>query len=401
MSASPGRALVLVENLSVPFDRRVWHEVQTLRDAGYDVTVVCPRGESQDTEPHVEVGGIDIHRFPLRFATGGHLGYIREYSSAMLRMASLVNKLARRRRFDVVHACNPPDGIVLSALPLRRRGAAFIFDHHDLVPELFVSRFGRRGPVYRATILAERVAFRMSHVVISTNDSYRRVAIERGRKRPEDVFVVRSAPRIDHFRPVAPDDSLRKGRSHLLAYVGVMGPQDGVDHALRALATLAALRDDWRALFIGSGDVFSEMKSLSRELGLAEVVEFTGRIPDEDVVRILSSADVCLSPDPKNPLNDVSTMNKVLEYMAMGKPIVSYELVEARVSAGDAAIYVSPNDTEAFARGISDLLDDPARRRVMGEAGRLRIGDLSWAKSEPHLLAAYERARFLRRAQQT
>jgi glycosyltransferase involved in cell wall biosynthesis len=398
MSASRGRTLILVENLSVPFDRRVWQEAQSLSNSGYDVTVVCPRGVNEDTEPRLELDGVHIHRYRLRAATGGGADYAREYVTALARTAALVFQLDRRRRFDLVHACNPPDGLLVAALPLRRRDAAFVFDHHDLVPELFVSRFGRRGALHRATFLAERLAFRLADVVISTNESYRRIALERGRKRPEDVFVVRSAPRVDRFRPVAPDASLKRGKEHLLAYLGVMGPQDGVDHALRALAHLATYRDDWRAVFVGSGDVFAEMQSLAIELGLAGVVEFTGRVPDAEVIRILSSADVCLSPDPKNPLNDLSTMNKILEYMALSRPIVSYELVEARVSAGEAAVYAKANDVECFARCISDLLDDPNRRRVMGEAGRRRVEhDLSWARSETQLLAAYEHALALRR----
>lgn len=393
MSASRGRTLILVENLSVPFDRRVWQEAQTLRDAGYDVTVICPRGRDRDTEPQVEIDGVAIHRYQLHAASGGAVGYAREYSTALMRTASLVRRLERRSRFDFVHACNPPDGLLLAALPLRRRGAAFIFDHHDLVPELFVSRFGRHGLGYRGTLVAERLAFRLADVVLSTNDSYRRVALDRGHKRPDDVFVVRSAPRTDLFRPVPADTSFKRNKAHLLAYLGVMGPQDGVDHALRALARLAALRNDWHAVFVGSGDVFDDMRALAVELGLDDAVEFTGRVPDADVVRILSTADVCLSPDPLNPLNDVSTMNKVVEYMAIGRPIVSYELVEARVSAADSALYARANDIDDFARCIAELLDDPSQRREMGEAGRRRVeNELSWAHSEAQLLAGYERA---------
>ena len=242
------------------------------------------------------------------------------------------------------------------------------------------------------------MAFRLADVVMSTNESYRRVALDRGRKRPEDVFVVRSAPDAERFRAVAADDGLKRGRPYLLAYLGVMGPQDGVDHALEALAVLRRTRDDWHAIFIGAGDVFAQMKALAARLGLADSVEFTGRVPDEDVIRILSTADVCLAPDPKNPLNDVSTMNKIMEYMALSRPIVSYDLVEARVSAGTAAVYASPNDVTDFARCISELLDAPDRRAEMGAIGRRRVeGDLSWAHSEEQLLAAFERALVLAR----
>lgn len=393
MSVSPGNALILVENLSVPFDRRVWQEALSLTGCGYRVTVICPRGKGPEAAEHAVVEGVEIYRYPLQTANGSTLSYAREYASALTRTAALIRRLGRTTSFDVVHACNPPDVLILTGWGLRRRGAAVVFDQHDLVPELFVSRFGGRGLLHRGTLVTERLAFSMADVVLSTNESYRRVALSRGNKRPEDVFVVRSAPDVEKFRAVPRDDSLRRGKPHLLAYLGVMGPQDGVDHALEALAALGRARTDWHAVFVGAGDVFQRMQALATELGLAASVEFTGRIPDEDVVRILSSADVCLAPDPKNPLNDVSTMNKIVEYMALSRPIVSYDLVEARVSAADAACYATPNDVNDFARCIGELLDSPARRDEMGRIGRRRVeADLSWSRSEEQLLAAYARA---------
>jgi glycosyltransferase involved in cell wall biosynthesis len=296
----------------------------------------------------------------------------------------------------VVHACNPPDLLFLPALRLKRRGARFVFDQHDLVPELYLSRFGRgKDVLYRAVCALERMTYRAADVVLATNESYKEVAVRRGGRRPEDVFVVRSAPGTDRFRPVPPEPELKRGKPHLLCYLGVMGPQDGVDYALRALAKLREEqgRTDWHAVFVGSGDAFDAMVELSRELGLEDLVEFTGRVPDADLVRRLSTADVCLSPDPRNPLNDVSTMNKVLEYMAMGRPIVSFDLKEARVSAGDAAVYAPANDESAFAKLVAELLDDPGRRARMGEIGRERIeGRLSWRNSQTALLAAYAAA---------
>lgn len=396
---SPGRAAILVENLSVPFDRRVWQEATTLRRAGYDVSVICPRGEKQDTEPHAVIDGISIHRYGLRAAGGGPLTYFSEYGSALKSTFSMLGRLQQSAPFDVVHACNPPDALICTALPARRGGAALVFDHHDLVPELFLSRFGGEGLLYRATRLTERLAFRLADVVISTNESYREIAITRGRKRPENVFVVRSAPDTERFSQVPPDPALRNSKPYLLAYLGVMGPQDGVDHALRALSTLRSSRDDWRAVFVGGGDVLEAMRRLSAELDLSDLVEFTGRIPDDDVIRVLSSADVCLAPDPKNPLNDLSTMNKIVEYMSLSRPIVSYDLREARVSAGDAALYARANDVDDFARCIAMLLDSEELRQRMGVSGRRRVeNEISWARSEEALLAAYERARHLARA---
>ncbi|MFD3515779.1 glycosyltransferase family 4 protein [Streptomyces sp. NPDC058657] len=390
----PGRrALILVENLSVPFDRRVWQECTTLRDAGWEVHVICPRGSKRDTEPEAVIDGVHIHRYPLRAATGGPAGYLREYGTALWHTARLARRVGP---VDVVHACNPPDLLFLPALWLKRHGTRFVFDQHDLVPELYLSRFGRgEDLLYRGVCALERLTYRAADIVLATNESYRDVAVRRGGMRPADVFVVRSAPATDRFRPVPPEPELKRGKPHLLCYLGVMGPQDGVDYALRALARLRDElgRTDWHAVFVGSGDAFDAMVELSGELGLTGQVEFTGRIPDDGLVRYLSTADVCLSPDPRNPLNDVSTMNKVLEYMAMGRPVVSFDLREARVSAGDAALYAPANDEAAFAKLIALLLDDPQRRARMGRAGQERInGELSWQNSQASLLAAYAAA---------
>ncbi|QKV76602.1 glycosyltransferase family 4 protein [Amycolatopsis sp. Hca4] len=389
----PGKALILVENLSVPFDRRVWQESTTLRDAGWEVHVICPQGTKRDTEAEAVVDGVHIHRYPLKAATGGPAGYLQEYGSALwhtLRLAREVGPV------DVVHACNPPDLLYLVAKYLKRSGAKFIFDQHDLCPELYLSRFDRgQDLLYRGVCALERATYRAADVVISTNESYKQVARIRGGKKPEDVFVVRSAPVVERFHEVPAEPELKKGKPYLLAYLGVMGPQDGVDYALRALAKLRdeVGRTDWHAVFVGSGDAFDDMVALSAKLGLANQVEFTGRISDEDLVRYLSTADVCLSPDPLNPLNDVSTMNKVMEYMAMSKPIVSFELREARVSAGEAAVYAPANDESAFAKLVAQLLDDPEERVRMGKLGQARVaGPLSWENSAKSLLAAYEHA---------
>jgi glycosyltransferase involved in cell wall biosynthesis len=358
------------------------------------VTVVSPQGLKRDREPFEVLEGVEIHRFPLRFAGGGPLGYAREYSTALWHTWRLVRRLARERRFHVVHACNPPDLLLLATRSLKRRGVRLVFDQHDLVPELYLARFERgEDLMYRGTLALERLSYRLADVVIATNESYRRAAIERGGKRLEDVFVVRNAPDLTRFRPTEPEPALKAGKPYLLAYLGVMGPQDGVDHALRALALLNDRRTDWHAIFIGEGDVYPEMKRLSSELGLDGLAEFTGRLPDEDVLRILTTADVCLAPDPLSPLNDVSTMTKIVEYMAMSRPLVSYDLTEARVSAGDAAVYAKPNDEADFARCIEALLDDEHLRRRMGELGRRRVEEsLSWKFSERQLVAAYEHA---------
>jgi glycosyltransferase involved in cell wall biosynthesis len=388
------RVLILVQNEPLPQDRHVWNQCRALTGAGYDVTVICPQGSTRHREPYERLQGVDIHRYRARHADGGILAYGAEYASALWNMGRLAWRLASERPFDVVHACSPPDFLLLSVLPLRRHGTRFIFDHHDLTPELFASRFGSpRGLVHRATLLAEQVAFRLADIVLSVNDSYRRVALTRGKRRPEDVHVVRTGPDLERFTPATPEPELKRGKRYLLSYVGVMGPQDGVDHAIRALAVLHRRRQDWHAVFMGDGDMLDEMQALAGELGLDGDVEFTGWVEHDTVSRVLSTSDVCLAPDPKNPLNDVSSMIKISEYMAMSRPIVSYDLQESRFGAADAAVFASADDVEEFAARIDELLDDPARRRTMGEAGRARVeGLLAWEHQERSLLSAYEQA---------
>jgi glycosyltransferase involved in cell wall biosynthesis len=387
-----GRVLVISENAPVPADRRVWNISRSLAAAGWEVVIACAMGADRDSEPYEVLDGIEIHRYPLRPA-GNALGYAREYGQALWRLRKLVRRLARERRFDVVHACNPPDVLLLAARSLRRQGTRFVFDHHDLVPELYRSRFGRGEDLgYRATLVAERLAYRLADVSLATNGSYARVAVERGGMDPEDVFVVRNGPDLARFRPVEPDPTWKRGKAHLISYLGIMGPQDGVDHALRALAALRARRDDWHAVFIGDGDALPAMRALADELGLADRVEFAGWRGDDDIRRVLCTSDVCLAPDPPSPLNDVSTMIKIPEYMALGRAVASYALHESRVSAGDTALYAAAGDPDSLGRCVGELLDDPERRERMGAHARERVEtELSWQHSEGALLAAYAR----------
>jgi glycosyltransferase involved in cell wall biosynthesis len=390
---SRGSTLMLVENLSVPSDRRVWPECRALRDAGWEVVVVCPQGETADRLPFEVHEGVEIHRFALPGPSESVVDYLREYATAFFRVAQLVRRVAHTRRFDVVHAANPPDFLLLAAWPLKRRGTRFIFDHHDLAPELYRTRFSRGTNVpYRLARALERLSFGLADVVIATNESYRRVAITRGRKQPEDVFVVRNAPDTRRFRPVVPRPELRHGQQHLIAYVGVMGPQDGLAYALRALRRLLDVRDDWHATFVGDGDSFEETKALAREFGLSGHVDFPGFVRDDEwIVSLLSTADVCIAPEPKSPLNDVSTLMKIAEYMAAGRPIVAFDLAESRVTAGEAAAYAVPNDDGSFAACIGELLDDSERRERMGRVSRARIEErFSWEHSTRALLGAYE-----------
>jgi len=392
LTKARGRALLLSENAPVPADRRVWNECRALVQDGWEVVVACAQDPVRAQARFEILEGVEINRYVLRPADGGVRGYLREYGQAAFRMRMLVRKLARDRHFDVVHAANPPDFLLATAVDLRRHGTRMIFDHHDLMPELFRTRYGGRA-AYRAVLAGERMAFALADVVISTNESYRRVAIERGGKHPDDVFVVRNGPDLTRFTPVEPDLALRRGRDHLLAYLGIMGPQDGIDVALQALARLRTRRDDWHAVFVGNGDVLEEMRLLASRLGLADVVEFAGWCGDDEIRRILSTAGVCLAPDPPSPLNDVSTMMKIPEYLAMGCPVVSFDLHESRVSAGPAALFAQRPQPDSFADRVDALLDDPHRRAEMGRAGLHRAQTtLAWEFSVPVLHAAYERA---------
>jgi glycosyltransferase involved in cell wall biosynthesis len=387
------RALIAVENLSVPADRRVWMEAQALRDSGWMVTVICPRGIGRDLEPHTVLDGIEIRRFPLAPASGSALSYVREFGQATVRIGYLGTRLGLQRPFDVVQVCNPPDLLLPALRLLGARGTRFVFDHHDLVPELFETRFGGRGSRYRAALALERLTFALADVSIATNDSYRRVATGRGRMRPDDTFVVRNAPKLEVFTRGMPNPALRHGREHLLAYVGVMGPQDDVEAAIEALASLKRRRSDWRAVFAGEGSSLPHLRELVHARGLDEDVDFLGWCDDRTIVELLSTASVALAPEMSSPLNDVSTMIKVAEYMAMELPVVAFDLPETRFTAGEAAVYAATGDTETFAAHLDALLEDEERRLAMGRFGRARVErELSWPTQVTQLLAAYERA---------
>jgi glycosyltransferase involved in cell wall biosynthesis len=388
------RVLVILQNNPVPDDTRVWIEVQSLRAAGSEVVVVSPQGDNSSSALFEQCDGVPIHRYPQPRARGGVFGYLREYVTAYWRIRRLAQRLARERGFDVVQVANPPDFLLMAVHFLKRRGASLIFDHHDLWPELFLVRFGgKRTPLYWLVLAIERINFRLADIVITTNESYKRIATDRGGKRSADVFVVRNGPALASFTPVPPEPALKQGRRHLISYSGVMAPQDGVDHALRALAQLREERDDWRAVLAGDGEAMEELRHLASELNLNSQVEFSGWLDQEELRRLLCSSDVCLVPDPKTALSDVSTLMKIAEYMAMSRSIVAYDLTESRVTAGDSALYVRPNDPREFARGISALLDDPARRDRMGKVGRARVEQgLAWEHSEQALLAAHRAA---------
>jgi len=387
------RVLILVENLPSPFDRRVWQEAGALRDAGYAVSIICPTGRGCEKRYEV-IDDIHIWRYDLPREGAGALGYLVEYGAALFLTFFLSLKVLWKRGFDVIHACNPPDLFFLIGGFFKLFGKKFVFDHHDANPELYEAKFGRKDAFYRLMLLLERLTFRTADVSIATNQSYRRIAIERGGMAPEKVFVVRSGPSLERLAIVPPVEALKQGRRYLVGYVGVMGKQEGIDYLLRAAAHLVhgLKRSDVHFGLVGGGTSLDQMKALARELGVSEHVTFTGRVADGALLEMLNTADVCVNPDVANEMNDISTMNKVMEYMALGKPIVQFDLAEGRFSAQQASVYARRNDAVDFARKIAELLDDPAQRAAMGAFGRRRVeSELEWRYEAPKLLAAYER----------
>ena len=384
--------LIIVQNLPVPFDRRVWLECQALTAAGYSVSVICPKGPEDPSEAVID--GVTLYKYRPYAVGTSKATFVGEYLYSFAVTAWLTAKAWRRCHFDVLQACNPPDIFWPIALVLRVFGVRFVFDHHDLCPELYESRFDRGSrAVHRALLALEWCTHRTAHHVIVTNDSYRQIALTRGGKRDCDVTVVRTGPDLDRLRAGLPEPELRRGRPHLVAYLGVMGPQDGVDLAVRTAHHIVheLRRHDISFTLIGSGDSFAQLVALRDELGLEDYVEFTGRVSDEIVARILSTADFGLCPDPKNPLNDSSTMNKTMEYMAFSLPVVAFDLRETRVSARDAAVYARPNEVADLARLAVELIDDEPRRRSMGALGRDRVVDtLAWAHQREDYVGVYD-----------
>lgn len=383
--------LIVVENLPVPLDRRVWLEATSLRRAGYEISVISPMGRGWD-KPYEVIDGIHIYRHPLPVeAHSGIRAYAREYGHAIWHWFRLARLIWERRPFDAIQGCNPPDLVFLLAFWYRRHGVRYVFDHHDVSPELYEAKFNKRGPVYRMMRALETVSFRAAHVSMATNDSFRDIAISRGGMHPDDVFTVRSAPKTEHFLPAAGDPSYRKGNSTLIGYVGVIGQQEGMDLLVRAADHLINnLGVNVHFLIIGFGPAKRDMLRDVADHGLEDHFTFTGALYDGDLLAALNAIDIGVAPDPKNPMNNISTMNKVMEYMALEKPVVQFDLAEGRASAGKASLYAQNNDPVDFARQILKLINDPALRQEMGRAGRQRvINELCWTHSEPQLLAAY------------
>lgn len=371
----------------------MWQEGTTLRDNGYQVSIICPTGKGYEKKFEV-VEDIHIFRHNLPTEGSGAVGYLLEYSAALFWEYWLAWKVFFKRGFDVIHACNPPDNIFLVGgffkILFRKK---FLFDHHDINPELYIAKFGRKDFFYKLMLSWERWTFRTADVSIATNESYKRIAIERGKMPPDKVFVVRSGPSLERLRIIPPVPELKNGRKYLVGYVGVMGKQEGIHYLLGAAKHIVyqMKRTDVQFGLVGGGTELAELRRMADDMGIADYVTFTGRVSDEEMLQMLNTADVCVNPDVYNEMNDKSTMNKIMEYMALGKPIVQFDLAEGRFSAQEASLYAERNDEKSLAENIVRLLDDEPLRRKMGEFGRNRVvNELEWKYEVPKLLAAYD-----------
>ncbi len=385
--------LIIVENLPVPFDRRVWQEATTLQKAGYEVSVISPTGKGYE-KTYERIDGIHVYRHRLPAEGSGPGGYLVEYTAALFHEFRLACRVFKERGFDVIQACNPPDDIFLIGGFFKFFfGKKFVFDHHDINPELYEAKFGRRDLFYKMMCLWERLTFMTADLSIATNHSYRKIAIERGRMAPDKVHVVRSGPSLERLRQVPANKKWKNERDFAVGYVGVMGRQEGIDHLLEAARVIVyeMKRTDIQFVLVGGGTELENMKALCTELGLDDYVTFTGRIPDVPMLEVLNTADICVNPDIANAMNDKSTMNKIMEYMALAKPIVQYDLTEGRFSAQEASLYARPNDCRDMADKIVWLIDRPEKRQEMGRAGSVRVQEgLHWGVEAPKYLQVYQ-----------
>jgi len=388
------KVLIIVENLPVPFDSRVWKEALSLSANGYEVTVLCPKGKGYNAG-HELLNGIHVYRHPMPREGNTPLGYLLEFGSALFWEFFYTWWIFLRHGFHVIQGCNPPDDVFLVALPFKLLGVKYIFDHHDANPELYLAKYERKDFLYKAQVWLERLTYRYSDVVMATNGSYRDLAISRGNMDPQDVFVVRNGPDLATFKPVPANPALKFDKPYLVGYVGTISVQEGLDILLDVALHLKNLgRRDIHFTCVGGGPGLPGLEKMLQEKQLGDMFNFTGRIPDERLLEILSTADICVNPDKPCEMNDISTMIKIMEYMALGKPIVQFSLKEGRFSAQEAAVYSdNQNQVPDFAAKILWLIEHPEERHRMGKFGRKRVLDeLAWEYSVPDLLAAYQRA---------
>ena len=392
MTPNNRKILIIVENLPVPFDTRVWQEATTLAANGYTVSVISPKGKGYDKSEEL-LDGVHIYRHELPVEGNGAIGYLQEYSYVLKEELRLAKKAYQEVGFDVIHGCNPPDDIFLVANHFKKYGVKYVFDHHDICPELFEAKFGHKsGPLYWSQLFFERQTYKHCTFAFVTNESYKKIAIERGGMDPEKVIVLRSGPKLERMQIIPPVESIKRGYPYMVGYVGVIGQQEGIEYILEAAKYTKEHENNVFWGIVGGGPHLEALRKQAHDMGLDDCLEFTGRAPDRQLLEYLNTADVCVNSDEYNSMNDKSTMNKILEYMALGKPIVQFDLTEGRYSAQEASVYAKRNDAIDMAQKIQELLRDPEKRRQMGEFGRARVvNELSWEHTSKALLEGYEK----------
>lgn len=392
MSSEGRKILIVVENLPVPFDTRVWQEATTLAANEYTVSVICPKGKGyMKDEEYLQ--GVHIFRHDLLEEGNGVVGYIKEYFSALHEEIRLAKKIYKEIGFDVIHGCNPPDDIYIVAKKFKKYGVKYVFDHHDICPELFEAKFGRAsGILYWTQLFLEHQTYKHCTFAFVTNESYKKIAIERGKMKPDHVIVLRSGPNLERMRIMRSIESIKRGYKYMVGYLGVIGQQEGIEYLLEAAKYIKERENNVFWGIVGGGPHLETLKKKANDMGLDDCVEFTGRVPEQQMLEYLNTADVCVNSDKYNAMNDMSTMNKILEYMALAKPIVQFDLTEGKYSAQQASLYAKKNDAIDFARKIIELLNDPEKRRRMGQYGRDRIvSELSWEHTSKALIEGYEK----------
>jgi glycosyltransferase involved in cell wall biosynthesis len=383
--------LIVVENLPVPFDRRVWQEATTLKENGADVSIICPKMKGY-TEQYEVLEGIEIYRHPLPLEARGALGYLLEYGAAIFWEMKLARKIYRKKPFHVIHGCNPPDLIYLTARLFKSKGVQYVFDHHDINPELYIAKYDKKDFFYKLMCYFEKQTFKHAVASIATNESYKSIAVNRCGMDANKVQVVRSGPKLDRLKLQEPKDEFKKGRKFLVGYVGVIGEQEGIDLLLESIQHIVQKRQDVQFGIVGGGSDLDILKKLAVELGVSDYVDFYGRVSDQELLDVLNTADVCVNPDKPTEMNNLSTMNKIMEYMALGKPIVQYDLKEGRFSADKASLYAENSSTIDFAEKVMYLLDHPEVRKEMSDYGYKRVkNELSWDYESVKLIDFYNK----------
>jgi glycosyltransferase involved in cell wall biosynthesis len=383
--------LIIVENLPLPFDRRVWQEANTLKENGAEVSIICPQMKEY-TSKHEVLNGIHIYRHPLPLEASGAKGYIIEYTTALFWEFWLSIKIYFHKRFHVIHGCNPPDLIFLVAFFFKLFGVKYVFDHHDINPELYIAKYNRKGFFYKMLLLAERLTFATADYSIATNQSYKEIAVKRGKMQPDNVEIVRSGPKLDRLKLTRGNEKYKKGRKYLVGYVGVIGEQEGLDLLLESIKYIVERRKDIHFGILGGGTGLNTIKKLTVEMNLDQYVDYFGRVDDATLIDVLNTADVCVNPDRPTEMNNLSTMNKIMEYMALKKPIVQYDLKEGKFSAGEASLYAENTSTTDFAEKIMWLLDNEEKRNYMGNYGYHRVvNELSWEFESKNLVSLYKK----------